>query len=120
MIERRAGHQPLYIPRPLRRSMGVARAGLGDDAKRPQFGGDEAGAILGKRREGGSRRSATSRSHPTAARCSLLLTVLILEPRRLDRDAVPDEKNGMCVKPFLVSREATQRSGGLPTLIPFR
>src|SRR4029077_6943663 len=79
MIERRAGHQPLYIPRPLRRSMGVARAGLGDDAKRPQFGGDEAGAILGKRREGGSRRSATSRSHPTAARCSLLLTALICQ-----------------------------------------
>ena len=38
--------------------------------------GDEAGAILGKRREGGSRRSATSRSRPTAARCSLLLTIL--------------------------------------------
>ena len=41
--------------------------------------GDEAGAILGKRREGGSRRSATSRSHPTAARCSLLLTALICQ-----------------------------------------
>jgi hypothetical protein len=37
---------------------GVARAGLGDDAKRPQFRWDEAGAILGERREGGSRRSA--------------------------------------------------------------
>jgi len=32
----------------------------------------------------------------------------------------PNEKNGMRVKPLLVSREAAQRSGGLPTLIPFR
>jgi hypothetical protein len=31
----------------------------------------------------------------------------------------PDDKNGMCVKPLLVSKEAGQRSGGLPTLIPF-
>jgi hypothetical protein len=32
----------------------------------------------------------------------------------------PNDKNGMRVKPLLVSREAAQRSGGLPTLIPFR
>jgi hypothetical protein len=32
----------------------------------------------------------------------------------------PEEKNGMRVKPVLVSRAAAQRSGGLPTLIPFR
>jgi hypothetical protein len=31
----------------------------------------------------------------------------------------PNEKNGMDVKPLLVFREAAQRSGGLPTLIPF-
>ena len=28
----------------------------------------------------------------------------------------PNEKNGMRVKPLLVSQEAAQRSGGLPTL----
>jgi hypothetical protein len=32
----------------------------------------------------------------------------------------PNQKNGMRVKPVLVSKEAAQRSGGLPTLIPFR
>jgi hypothetical protein len=32
----------------------------------------------------------------------------------------PNEENGMRVKPFLVRKEAAQRSGGLPTLIPFR
>jgi len=32
----------------------------------------------------------------------------------------PNEKNGMRVKPLLVSKEAAQRSGGLPTLIPLR
>jgi hypothetical protein len=32
----------------------------------------------------------------------------------------PNEKNGMDVKPLLVFREAAQRGGGLPTLIPFR
>jgi len=32
----------------------------------------------------------------------------------------PNEKNGMRVKPLLVSKEAAQRCGGLPTLIPFR
>jgi hypothetical protein len=32
----------------------------------------------------------------------------------------PNEKKGMRVKPLFVSKEAAQRSGGLPTLIPFR
>jgi hypothetical protein len=32
----------------------------------------------------------------------------------------PNEKSGMRVEPLLVSREPAQRSGGLPTLIPFR
>jgi hypothetical protein len=32
----------------------------------------------------------------------------------------PNDKNGMGVNPLLVSKEAAQRSGGLPTLIPFR
>jgi hypothetical protein len=32
----------------------------------------------------------------------------------------PNQKNGMRVKPLLVFKEAAQRSGGLPTLIPFR
>jgi hypothetical protein len=32
----------------------------------------------------------------------------------------PNDKNGMRVNPLLVSKEAAQRSGGLPALIPFR
>jgi hypothetical protein len=32
----------------------------------------------------------------------------------------PNDKNGMRVKPLLVSQEAAQRIGGLPTLIPFK
>jgi hypothetical protein len=54
------------------------------------------------------------------ARCSLLLTVLISKPVALIAMLFPQEKNGMRVKPVLVSKEAAQRSGGLPTLIPFR
>jgi hypothetical protein len=61
-----------------------------------------------------------SRPHPTAARCSLLLKVLISVPVALMAMMFPNEKNGMRVKPLLVSKEAAQRSGGLPTLIPFR
>jgi hypothetical protein len=39
---------------------------------------------------------------------------------RLDREMIfSNEKNGMRVKPPLVSKEAAQRSGGLPTLITF-
>ena len=37
-----------------------------------------------------------------------------------DAMTFPNEKNGMRVKPLLVSKEAAQRSGGLSTLIPFR
>jgi hypothetical protein len=66
------------------------------------------------------RRSVTSRPYPTAARCSLLLTVLISKPVALIAMMFPNEKNGMRVKPLVVSKEAAQRSGGLPTLIPFR
>jgi hypothetical protein len=31
-----------------------------------------------------------------------------------------NEKNGMRIKPLPVSRESTERSGGLPTLFPLR
>jgi hypothetical protein len=34
-------------------------------------------------------------------------------------DVFPKEKNGVRVKPLPVSRETAERSGGLPTLIPF-
>jgi hypothetical protein len=51
---------------------------------------------------------------------SLLFTVLIWKPVSLIAMMFPNEKNGMRVKPLLVSKEAAQRSGGLPTLIPFR
>ena len=51
---------------------------------------------------------------------SLLLTALISEPVALIAMIFPKEKNGMRVKPLLVSKEAAQRSGGLPTLIPLR
>jgi hypothetical protein len=61
-----------------------------------------------------------SRPHPTAVRCSLLLTILISEPVALIAMMFPNDKNGMRVKPLLVSKEAAQRSGCLPTLIPFR
>jgi hypothetical protein len=60
-----------------------------------------------------------SRPHPTAARCSILLTVLFSKPIALIAMMFPKEKNGMRVKPLLVSKKAAQRSGGLPTLIPF-
>ena len=56
----------------------------------------------------------------SAVRCSLLLTVLISKSVALIAMMFPNEKNGMRVKPLLVSKEAAQRSGGLPTLIPFR
>ena len=49
-----------------------------------------------------------------------MLTVLISEPVALIAMMFPNEKNGMRVKPLLVSKEAAQRSGGLSTLIPFR
>jgi hypothetical protein len=49
-----------------------------------------------------------------------LLTVLISKPVALTALMFPNEENGMRVKPLLVSKEAAQRSGGLPTLIPFR
>jgi hypothetical protein len=49
-----------------------------------------------------------------------LLTVLISEPVALIAMVFPNEENGMRVKPLLVCKEAAQRIGGLPTLIPFR
>jgi hypothetical protein len=49
-----------------------------------------------------------------------LLTVLFSKPVALIAMMFPNEKKGMRVKPLLVSKEAAQRSGGLPTLIPFR
>jgi len=52
-------------------------------------------------------------------RCSLLLTVLISKSVALIAMMFLNEKKGMDVKPLLVFREAAQRSGGLPTLIPF-
>ena len=61
-----------------------------------------------------------SRPHSTAVRCSLLLSVLISKPVALIAMMFPNEKKGMRVKPLLVSKGAAQRSGGLPTLIPFR
>jgi hypothetical protein len=61
-----------------------------------------------------------SRPHPAPARCSFLLTVLISKPVALIAMMFPNEKNGMRVKPLLFSRDAAQRNGGLPTLIPFR
>jgi hypothetical protein len=61
-----------------------------------------------------------SRPHPTEVRCSLLLTVLISKPVALIATMFPNDKNGMRVKPLPVSKEAAQRSGGLPTLTPFR
>jgi hypothetical protein len=46
--------RPLSSPPTTIRSMGDRSRGLGRRRKRPQFGGDEAGAILGgERREGG-------------------------------------------------------------------
>jgi hypothetical protein len=65
----------------------------------------------------GFRRSPP---HPTAARCSILLIALFSKPVALIAMMFPKEKNGMRVKPILISRDAAQRSGGLPTLIPFR
>jgi hypothetical protein len=44
----------------------------------------------------------------------------ISKPVALIAMMFPEEKNGMRVKPVLVSGEAAHRSGGLPTLIPFR
>jgi hypothetical protein len=61
-----------------------------------------------------------SRPHPAAVRCSLLLTVLISKSVALIAIMFPNEKNGVRVKPLLVSKEAAQRSGGLPALVPFR
>jgi hypothetical protein len=61
-----------------------------------------------------------SRPHPAAVRCSLLLTVLISKSVASIAMIFPNEKNGVRVKPLRVFREAAQRSGGLPTLIPFR
>jgi hypothetical protein len=52
-------------------------------------------------------------------------TSFILELHRIARrdhalmNVFPNEKNGMRVKPLPVSRETTERGGGLPTLIPF-
>jgi hypothetical protein len=51
---------------------------------------------------------------------SPLLTVLISKPAALIAMIFPNEKNSMRVKPLLVFDEAAQRSGGLPTLVPFR
>jgi hypothetical protein len=51
---------------------------------------------------------------------SLLRTILVSKPVALIAMTFPNDKNGMRVKPLLVSKEAAQRSGGLPTLIPFR
>jgi hypothetical protein len=51
---------------------------------------------------------------------SPLLTVLISKPVALIAMIFPNEKNSMRVKPLFVSDEAAQRSGGLPTLVPFR
>jgi hypothetical protein len=50
----------------------------------------------------------------------MLLTVLISKPVALIAMILPNEKNRMRVKPLFVSDEAAQRSGGLPTLVPFR
>jgi hypothetical protein len=44
----------------------------------------------------------------------------VSKPVALIAMIIPNEKNSMRVKPFLVSDEAAQRSGGLPTLVPFR
>jgi len=60
---------------------------------------------------------------PTTSNGGALLTfaqVLISKSVALIAMMFPNEKKGMRVKPLLVSREAAQRSGGLPTLIPFR
>jgi hypothetical protein len=60
---------------------------------------------------------------PTTSNGGALLTFPhgpISVPVALIAMTFPNEKNGMRVKPLLVSREAAQRSGGLPTLIPFR
>jgi hypothetical protein len=51
---------------------------------------------------------------------SPLLAILISKPAALIATMFPNEKNSMRVKPLLVSDEAAQRSGGLPTLVPFR
>jgi hypothetical protein len=51
---------------------------------------------------------------------SPVLTVLISKPVALIAMIFPNEKNRMRVKPLFVSDEAAQRSGGLPTLVPFR
>jgi hypothetical protein len=67
-----------------------------------------------------ARRSVSSRPHPARRRCSILLTVLISEPVALIAMGFSNEKNGIRVKPLLVCKEAAQRSGGLPTLSPFR
>jgi hypothetical protein len=42
------------------------------------------------------------------------------EPVALIAMMFSNEENGMRVNPFLVSKEAAQRSGRLPTLTPFR
>jgi hypothetical protein len=62
-------------------------------------------------------------SQPTTSNGGALLTFaqrLISKPVALIAMMFPNEKKGMRVKPLLVSKEAAQRSGGLPTLIPFR
>ena len=55
----------------------IGRAALGDDAGAKRNGsGDELGPSWGKRRGGGPRRSATSRSYPVRRRCSILLRMI--------------------------------------------
>jgi hypothetical protein len=58
-----------------------------------------------------------ARSHPTAARFS---HCPISELVALIAMTFPNDKNGVRVNPLLVSKEPAQRSGGLPTLSPFR